>query len=107
MRLVEFSQGVSVTTKEMQNYLVFERADGTRFTLPVPEETIKALLPEVYKNKTETPAPPPVEALPEGDLPPDDLDLEHATQFGEAEEPPTFAPEPEEGPRSEEEVPSL
>lgn len=104
MRLVEFSQGVSVSTKEMQNYLVFERTDGTRFTLPVPEETIKALLPEVYKSKPVAPAP--VEPPLMGDLPLEDPDLADSTQFGEEEEP-AFAPEPDEGPRSEEEVPSL
>lgn len=103
MRLVGFSQGVSLSSpKETQNYLEFVKDDGKPFRLPVPEETMQALLAEVYQQGGHAPSngtTKPVEEETEPD----------ATQFGGGEEEPQFAPEPEEpqSPRSEGEVPSL
>ena len=109
MKLLGIMQGVSLQG-EIQNYLDFERSDGTKFQLPVPEESVKLLLSEIYGTKPEA----SVEHVEDhGDREPTDdpggSDLpDGATTFGgdETEEEP-YVREETFTPQSESEVPSL
>jgi hypothetical protein len=108
MKLIGILQGVSLEG-EIQNYLDFLRDDGSPFRLPVPEETIKLVIAEIYREQPARQAKERVEEeAPE--VPQEEHYAQGATEFGgeepepEQEEP--YQEEPE-APRSESEVPSL
>lgn len=107
MKLLGIMQGVSLKG-EIQNYLDFEKEDGSKFQLPVPEETVKVLLAEIYGQKPEEEIEPVPDEDPVPFEVPEDEHPEGATTFG-GEEEEEEAPEEEEEqtPRSESEVPSL
>jgi hypothetical protein len=107
VRLNGILQGVSLKG-EIQNYLDFVKEDGTSFKLPVPEETVQALLAEIYGTKGGNGS---VKEAAEG-FPEEQPD--GATVFGEEDHQGERAPvdeeeveEEDEFPQDEDEVPPL
>lgn len=104
VELVGFSQGVSLSRKdETINYLDFKTETGKTFRLPVPQETLQALMAEVYGDSE--PKQEPEEKVAEAEEPPPEEGI--ATVFGEDGEPEAVMLPEEPTYDSEEEVPSL
>jgi hypothetical protein len=107
VELVGFSQGVSLSNKdEHQSYLDFRREDGRLFRLPVLEEALELLMSEIYDGDQQPlKISKPVEPAEEGG---EEADDESNGSAGEESFGTSFGGDAsQQGPVSEEEVPSL
>ena len=82
MVLKRFGQEVDLEHPEKVIHTLVFDADGHQLSLPVPEETIKILVAELYSKKD---APKKAEAAPEPEALAD-AELSDATEFGSEEQ---------------------
>jgi hypothetical protein len=89
-KLKGFSEEVDLETQQSQHYLVFETDTGKKFSIPVPEETTKALIQEMIDSDVH-PEPAEEEASQEVEA-----EEEEESDF---DEPPPPAPPPQATPK--------